>query len=168
MPSDSAVKEISREVSSLPSLIALSKSGEWLDVADQEIGDPKAGAGDGDICDIEDRPIRKLDEVHDVTVKELWLSKDPIGEVAKHASKERSEPDCPTRFYDPSREDDESGGDDQGEDGEEDREVGTNIECGTTVRGVIEAQKLTKHIEWFSLIKVCDRPPLGGLIETEQ
>jgi len=109
-----------------------------------------------------------LDEVHDVTVKELWLSKDPIGEVAKHASKEHSEPDCPPRFCDPSREDDESGSYDQGEDGEEDREVGTNIECCATVRDVIETKEFTEHIERFSPIEVCDRQPLGGLIETEQ
>ncbi len=142
------MKESSCETSLLRSLITLSKCGEWLDVTDQEIGDPESGASDRDICDIEDRPVRKLDEVHDMAVKELWLSEDPIGQVAEYATKEYAESNRPTRFCDLSREDDQTGRDDQGEDGKEDGEVGSDVEGGAAVSCVIEAKEIADDGDW--------------------
>jgi hypothetical protein len=70
---------ISRKSSPELSLIVVSEGRKWLDVSKEQVGDPEPRASDRDICNIEDRPIGQLDEVHDMAMEELRFSEDPIG-----------------------------------------------------------------------------------------
>jgi hypothetical protein len=72
----------SRRSSLEPSLIVISEGRKRLDVSKEQVADPEPRASDRDICDIEDRPIRQLDEIHDMAMEELRFSEDPIGEIA--------------------------------------------------------------------------------------
>ena len=79
---------------------ALASSAWWRragvrDAADRLEDDDAGSDVDADVRDVEDRPVRQLEEVDDVAAQEPGLAEEPVGEVAQHAAEQAAEPERP-------------------------------------------------------------------------
>ena len=67
------------------------------DAAQAQQDEQHRGDGDRAVGDVEDRPVRELDEVDDVAAERCRVAEDPVGDVAERAAEEEAERDRPAR-----------------------------------------------------------------------
>src|SRR6476469_5123829 len=134
------------------------------DPPDREQADQHRRGDDGRVGDVEDRPVRKLDEVHHVAPARAGRADHPVREVADGAAEEQTQGPRPAAAAESTARHDDHHDDRGGDEGEDPRGAGGDREGGTGVAGEVEAPQRPDDVLGTVGVEVRKGPGLGQLV----
>ena len=126
-----------------------------------------AATRDRAVGDVEDRPVRQLDEVDDLAPERRRVAEDAVGDVAERATEDQPERDRPGPAAQPAAKLDHDHDDGERDHGQHDRVAGAGTEGRARVVHQPELQQLADDLPRLAVGQRVLGPPLGGLVEQE-